>query len=132
MTIYVVNAAHMKAVPGRKTDVHDAEWICDLMQHGLLKPSFIPLRPQRELRELIRYRISLIEERADEANRIQKVLEGGNIKLSSVVTDVLGKSGRAMLEAIAEGGTRRRTSRPWQTVVSAPRPTSWPKPWRAG
>ena len=104
MTIYVVNAAHMKAVPGRKTDVHDAEWICDLMQHGLLKPSFIPLRPQRELRELIRYRISLTEERADEANRIQKVLEGGNIKLSSVVTDVLGKSGRAMLAAIAEGG----------------------------
>jgi transposase len=104
LTVYVVNAAHMKAVPGRKTDVQDAEWICDLMQHGLLKPSFIPPRPQRELRELVRYRISLIHERADEANRIQKVLEGGNIKLSSVITDVMGKSGRAMLEAIAEGG----------------------------
>lgn len=104
LTVYVVNAAHMKAVPGRKTDVQDAEWICDLMQHGLLKPSFIPPRPQRELRELVRYRISLTQERADEVNRIQKVLEGGNIKLSSVVTDVLGKSGRAMLEAIATGG----------------------------
>jgi transposase len=104
LTVYVVNAAHMKAVPGRKTDVQDAEWICDLMRHGLLKPSFIPPRPQRELRELVRYRISLTQERADEVNRIQKVLEGGNIKLSSVVTDVLGKSGRAILEAIAAGG----------------------------
>ncbi len=105
MTVYVVNAAHMKAVPGRKTDVHDAEWICDLMRHGLLKPSFIPPRSQRELRELVRYRISLIEERADEANRIQKVLEGGNIKLGSVVTDILGKSGRAMLTAMATGSS---------------------------
>jgi transposase len=103
ITVYVVNAAHMKAVPGRKTDVQDAAWICDLMRHGLLKPSFIPSRPQRELRELIRYRISLIEERANEANRIQKLLEGGNIKLGSVVTDILGKSGRAMLTAMAAG-----------------------------
>jgi transposase len=99
----VVNAAHMKAVPGRKTDVQDAVWICDLMQHGLLKPSFIPSRPQRELRELVRYRISLIQERADEANRIQKVLEGGNLKLGSVVSDILGKSGRIILAAIAAG-----------------------------
>ncbi len=105
ITVYVVNAAHMKAVPGRKTDVQDAEWICDLMRHGLLKPSFIPPRPQRELRELVRYRISLIEERADEANRIQKVLEGGNIKLGSVVSDILGKSGRAMLTAMATGSS---------------------------
>jgi len=103
LTVFVVNAAHMKAVPGRKTDVQDAVWICDLMQHGLLKPSFIPLRPQRELRELVRYRISLIEERADEANRIQKVLEGGNVKLASVVSNVLGKSGRRILAAIAAG-----------------------------
>lgn len=103
LTVFVVNAAHMKAVPGRKTDVQDAVWICDLMRHGLLKPSFIPPRPQRELRELVRYRISLIRERAAEANRIQKVLEGGNIKLSSVVSDILGKSGRAILAAIATG-----------------------------
>lgn len=102
-TIFVVNAAHMKAVPGRKTDVQDAVWICDLMRHGLLKPSFIPPRPQRELRELVRYRISLVRERADEANRIQKVLEGGNIKLGSVVSDILGKSGRAILDAIVAG-----------------------------
>jgi transposase len=80
LTVFVVNAAHIKAVPGRKTDLQDAVWICDLMRHGLLKPSFIPPRPQRELRELVRYRISLIHERGDEANRIQKVLEGGNIK----------------------------------------------------
>ena len=92
MTVYVVNAAHMKAVPGRKTDVQDAEWICDLMRHGLLKASLIPSRPQRELRELVRYRISLVSERTAEANRIQKVLEGGNIKLGSVVSDILGKS----------------------------------------
>jgi transposase len=103
LTVFVVNAAHMKAVPGRKTDVQDAVWICDLMQHGLLKPSFIPSRPQRELRELVRYRISLIQERADEANRIQKVLEGGNIKLGSVVSEILGKSGRTILAAIAAG-----------------------------
>jgi len=103
LTVFVVNAAHMKAVPGRKTDVQDSVWICDLMRHGLLKPSFIPLRPQRELRELVRYRISLIRERADEANRIQKVLEGGNIKLGSVLSDILGKSGRAILTAIVAG-----------------------------
>ncbi len=103
MTVYVVNAAHMKAVPGRKTDVQDAEWICDLMRHGLLKASLIPSRPQRELRELVRYRLSLVSERTAEANRIQKVLEGGNIKLGSVVSDILGKSGRAMLEGLAAG-----------------------------
>jgi transposase len=103
ITVFVVNAAHMKAVPGRKTDVHDAVWICSLMRHGLLKASFIPPRPQRELRELIRYRISLTRERADEANRIQKVLEGGNLKLGSVVSNILGKSGRAILAAIAAG-----------------------------
>jgi transposase len=109
LTVFVVNAAHMKAVPGRKTDVRDAEWICNLMRHGLLRPSFIPPRPQRELRELVRYRISLIEERGAEANRIQKVLEGGNVKLGSVVSDILGKSGRAMLHAMAAGTTDPET-----------------------
>lgn len=101
--VIVVNARDMKAVPGRKTDVKDAEWIADLLRHGLLKASFIPARPQRELRELVRYRKSLIEERAREVNRVQKVLEGANIKLASVATDVLGVSGRAMLEAMIEG-----------------------------
>ncbi len=107
----VVNARHMKAAPGRKTDVKslprtgygDAEWIADLLQHGLLRAGFIPDRPQRELRELTRYRRSLTEERSREANRIQKLLEGANIKLSSVATDVLGASGRAMLRAMSEG-----------------------------
>jgi transposase len=99
----VVNAQHIKHVPGRKTDVKDAEWIASLLRHGLLRGSFIPPRDQRELRELIRYRRSLIDERAREANRIQKVLEGANIKLSSVASDILGKSARSMLEALIAG-----------------------------
>ena len=103
--VMVVNAAHMKTVPGRKTDAKDAEWIAELLQHGLLRASFIPERPQRELRELTRYRRSLVEERSREANRIQKLLEGANIKLASVATDVLGVSGRAMLAALAAGET---------------------------
>ncbi|AFC28436.1 transposase IS116/IS110/IS902 family protein [Paenibacillus mucilaginosus 3016] len=101
----VVNAQHMKAVPGRKTDVKDAEWIADLLRHGLLKASFIPDRNQRELRELVRYRRSLIQERAREHNRIQKVLEGANIKLASVVSDIMGVSSRDMLEAMVNGET---------------------------
>ncbi|WP_342480587.1 IS110 family transposase [Paenibacillus sp. FSL L8-0340] len=99
----VVNAQHMKAVPGRKTDVKDAEWICQLLRHGLIKASFIPDRNQRELRELVRYRRSIIEERARQHNRIQKVLEGANIKLGSVVSDIMGVSSKKMLYAIAEG-----------------------------
>jgi len=99
----VVNAKSIKNVPGRKTDVKDAEWIANLLRHGLLQGSFIPNRDQRELRELIRYRRSLIDERAREVNRVQKVLEGANIKLSSVASDVLGKSGRAMIEAMITG-----------------------------
>ena len=102
-TVWVVNAHHIKAVPGRKTDVKDAEWIADLLRHGLLRPSFIPERSQRELRELVRYRRSLVQERSREANRVQKVLEGANIKLGSVASDVLGASGRMMLAALAEG-----------------------------
>jgi transposase len=97
------NASHMKGVPGRKTDVKDAEWICDLHRYGLIRASFVPPRAQRELRELVTYRSTLIAERASEANRIAKVLEGGNIKLGSVVTDILGKSSRKMLAALARG-----------------------------
>jgi transposase len=103
--VLVVNARDIKNVPGRKTDVLDAEWLADLLRHGLLRGSFIPDRPQRELRELVRYRRSLIEEQAREVNRIQKVLEGANIKLGDVATDVLGKSGRAMLESLVRGET---------------------------
>ena len=102
-TVIVANAQHIKAVPGRKTDVRDAEWIADLLRHGLLRPSYIPPAPQQELRELVRYRTTLLRERAAEVNRIQKTLEGANIKLASVASDVLGLSGRAMLEAIVAG-----------------------------
>lgn len=99
----VANARHIKAVPGRKTDVCDAEWIAELHRHGLLPCSFIPDRPQRELRELVRYRRSLVQERAREASRVQKILEGANIKLGSVASDVLGVSGREMLRQIVAG-----------------------------
>jgi len=102
-TLLVVNARDMKAVPGRKTDVKDAEWIANLLKHGLLKASYIPSKEQRELRELVRYRRTLIRERSTVVNRIQKVLEGANIKLSCVVSDVLGLSGRAMIEALVAG-----------------------------
>lgn len=99
----VVNAQHIKSVPGRKTDVKDAEWIAKLLRHGLLKASFIPDRNQRELRELVRYRRSIIEERARQLNRIQKVLEGANIKLGSVVSNITGVSSLEMLRSIANG-----------------------------
>jgi len=103
LTVLLVNAHHVKALPGRKTDVKDSEWIADLLRHGLLQASFIPSRPHRELRELLRYRRSLVQNRAQMVNRIQKVLEGANIKLSSVATDVVGVSGRAMLQAMVGG-----------------------------
>lgn len=98
--VMLVNAQHVKHVPGRKTDAKDSEWLAELLIHGLLKPSFIPPRPQRELREMTRYRATLVQERARVVNRVQKLLEGMNIKLASVATDVLGASGRAMLEAL--------------------------------
>jgi transposase len=101
--ILLVNARHIKQVPGRKTDIKDAEWIAQLLQHGLLRGSFVPCTPQRDLRELTRQRRQLIQTRAAVANRIQKVLEDANIKLGSVATDVLGVSGRDMLEAILAG-----------------------------
>jgi transposase len=101
--ILLVNAQHIKQVPGRKTDVKDAEWIAELLQHGLLRGSFVPATPQRELRELTRQRKQLIQGKSSVANRIQKVLEDANIKLGSVASDVLGVSGRCMLEAIIAG-----------------------------
>jgi transposase len=101
--IMLVNAQHMKAVPGRKTDVKDSQWIADLLRHGLLSASFIPPAPIRQLRDLTRYRKMLVQERAQEINRLQKVLETANIKLAAVATDVLGKSGRDMLNCIMAG-----------------------------
>lgn len=103
MEVLAVNAQHIKAVPGRKTDTKDAEWIADLLRHGLLKASFIPSAPQRALRELTRYRVKLSEERAREVNRVQKTLEGMNIKLGDVVSDIMGKASRMILHSIADG-----------------------------
>jgi transposase len=103
LTVLVANAYHIKAVPGRKTDVRDAEWIADLLRHGLIRGSFIPSREQRHLRDLTRYRTHLVEERARVTNRLQMVLEDANVKLASVVTDVRGVSARAILEALVAG-----------------------------
>jgi transposase len=102
-TLLLVNARHVKHVPGRKTDVQDCQWLAQLLQCGLLKGSFIPPRPQRELRELTRHRSQLVGERARAANRIHKVLEDANIKLGAVATDILGVSGRDMLRAMVAG-----------------------------
>lgn len=102
-TVLLVNPQHIKAVPGRKTDVRDSEWLADLLRHGLLTPSFIPPKPIRELREVTRYRKQLVNERTQYANRLQKVLESANIKLAVVASDILGVSGRAMLDALIGG-----------------------------
>src|SRR5438093_10897148 len=103
LEIVVANAQHIKKVPGRKTDVKDAEWIADLLCHGLLRSSFVPPKPIRELRDLMRYRRKLVESQAAERNRLLKVLETANIKLANVATDVFGMSGRLMLRALIEG-----------------------------
>ena len=101
--LMLVNARHVKQVPGRKTDVKDCQWLARLLEHGLLRPSFVPDRPQRELRDLCRQRSQLLGDRARVVNRVHKVLEDANVKLASVATDVTGKSGRAVLDAIVEG-----------------------------
>lgn len=103
LSVMVVNAHHMKSVPGRKTDVKDAEWIADLLQHGLLRSSYIPDKEQRELREIVRYRKSLIEERSRELNRLDKILQGANIKLSSFVSSLTGVSSRKLIEQALVG-----------------------------
>ncbi len=103
--LLLVNAQHIKTVPGRKSDVKDCEWIADLLRHGLLKGSFVPEREQRELRELTRYRTALVRERVAEVNRLQKTLEGANIKLANVASNILGVSARQMLGALIAGQT---------------------------
>jgi transposase len=105
--LLVVNAQHIKAVPGRKTDVADAEWIGDLLRHGLMRGSFIPPQAQRALRELTRHRSNLVGRRVQAVNELQKALEGTNIKLASVVSDITGVSATAMLQALLEGRTDR-------------------------
>ncbi len=132
----MVNAQHVKVVPGCKTDVRDAEWIGDLLRHGLLRhgllrASFIPDRPQRELRDLTRYRTTLIHDRANEVNRLQKGLQGANSKLPTVATDILGTSGRDILVALVAGTTESARSRSWPGSGCASRSRSWSKPWLA-
>src|SRR5205085_4815986 len=97
------NAQHMKAIPGRKTDILDSQWIATLLRHGLLKASFIPPQPIRDLRDLVRYRKTLVYERNQEVNRLHKLLETANLKLSSVVSDLMGKSARDMLACLQRG-----------------------------
>jgi transposase len=120
------------AVPGRKTDVRDSQWLADLLRHGLLKASFIPPKPIRELRELTRYRKTLVQERTQEVNRLQKLLESANIKLAAVASDVLGKSGRDMLEALIGGNNAQRCWRSWHAGCCAKRFPWCAKRWRGG
>jgi transposase len=101
---WLLNARHLRNVPGRKTDLADAAWICQLLEHGLVRPSFVPPKEIRELRNLTRYRKAQIQERTREAQRLDKILQDAGIKLSSVASDILGVSGRAMLAALVEGG----------------------------
>jgi transposase len=102
-TCWLLNARHLRNVPGRKTDVKDAAWICQLVEHGLVRPSFVPPKPIRQLRDLTRYRKALVQERTREAQRLEKLLEDAGIKLSSVASDPLGVSGRLMLQALTQG-----------------------------
>jgi transposase len=103
--LILANARHIQNVPGRKTDVQDCEWIAQLLQFGLIRPSFVPERPQRELRDLTRQRVALVEDRNRMVNRIHKVLEDANIKLGVVATDIMGVSGRDMIRSLAAGET---------------------------
>ena len=105
LELVLANARHIKAVPGRKTDVKDCAWIAELLRHGLLQPSFVPLRPERQLRELTRYRATLVQQRTAEVNRLQKTLESANIKLAAVASDIMGVSAQAMLAELLAGNT---------------------------
>ena len=137
----LLNARHIRNVPGRKTDVTDAVWIAQLVEHGLIRPSFVPPPPIRRLRDLTRYRTSLVHERSREAQRLEKLLEDAGLKLSAVVSDVLGASGRAMLAALINGerdpqtlaglGNSRLRATPAAlaercTASSPPTTPSWP------
>ena len=119
--LVLANAAQVKNVPGRKTDVGDAAWLAELLAHGLISASFVPDGPTAELRSLLRTRKQLVRERAGHVLRLQKTLEDANVKLDGVLTDLLGKSGRAMLEALAAGETTPRGWPPWPTRGSARR-----------
>ena len=146
--VLLVNAAHVKQVPGRKTDVADSAWLAQLLEHGLLRGSFVPPRAIRDLRDLTRYRKVLTQERTREVQRLHKVLQDAGLKLASVATDILGVSGRAMLAALVDGtadaatiaglakGRLREEPRSWSkpsSGASAPISGSWwPSSWRTG
>jgi transposase len=119
--VLLLNARHLRNVPGRKTDVADAAWIAQLVEHGLVRPSFVPPRPIRQLRNLTRYRKTVIEERTREAQRLEKLLEDAGIKLSCLATDILGVSGRAMLAALVAGVRDPRSWPSWPRVAWASR-----------
>jgi transposase len=129
LSVLLVNPYHMRAIPGRKTDVADSRWLADLLRHGLLRASFIPPAAIRRLRELTRERKALVQERTQVANRLQKVLESANIKLAGVASDVLGASGRDMLAAIARARMMRRRSPLWPAACCARRPSSSSRRW---
>jgi transposase len=128
LKVILVNAAHAKGLPGRKTDVSDSAWLCQLGECGLLKASFVPPEPIRHLRDLTRYRATLAAERSREAQRLEKELEDAGIKLSTVATDILGVSGRAMLTALIAGERDVQNSRTWPRPECAPRFPNSSKP----
>src|ERR1700747_1340348 len=128
--LLLVNAHHIKQVPGRKTDQKDSEWIADLLQHGLLKASFVPPQTIRRLRDLTRMRVKIRQMLATFANRIQKVLEDANSKLGSVASDVLGVSGRHMLTALVEGQQDPEQLKHWRRGGCGRSVPSWSWPWR--
>ena len=128
-TALLANARDLKQVPGRKSDVRDCQWIARLLQCGLLKGGFIPTRVQRELRDLTRHRTQLVEEKTRTINRIQKVLEDANIKLASVASNVMGVSGRAMIQRLIEGETNAHKLA-WRSANCAGRFPSWRKLWK--
>ena len=116
-TLLLINMQELKRVPGRKTDVKDSEWLAQLLECGLLRPSFVPPPPIRELRDLTRYRVQQVRDRSQEVNRLCKVLEDAGLKLTTVITDVMGKSGRAMLQGRWSTGPRIRPSwRSWRAA----------------
>jgi transposase len=132
VTLRLVNPRDVKQVPGRKTDVNDAEWIAQLLQCGLLRSSFVPPQAIRELRDLTRGRTVLEQQSAAVVNRIHKVLEDANIKLGVVASDIVGASGRAMLRALIAGETDRRRSPTWPAEASAARFLNCSERWPAG
>src|SRR5215211_1915663 len=129
---WLLNAQHLRNVPGRKTDVKDAAWIAELVEYGLVRPSFVPPKPIRQLRDLTRYRKAVIEEHTREAQRLHAVLQDAGIKLSSVATDILGRSGRDMLEAWWAGPTTRRSWPSWPGAGCDPRSPRCARRWRGG